>query len=76
MESLQTSVKLSAAYSGLLEINSLEYAQAVDNISVFSNIDSNLKQYEGLIYDGAYSDHVNKAEKVGLVGNVLVCEFK
>ena len=49
--------------------NNLEYAQAVDNISVFSNIDSNLKQYEGLIYDGAYSDHVNKADKVGLVGD-------
>lgn len=47
---------------------SLEYAQTVDNISGFSHIDYNLKEYEGLIYDGAYSDHVNKAEKVGLVG--------
>ncbi len=56
-------------WDDLTKNNSLEYAQAVDNISVFSNIDSNLKQYEGLIYDGAYSDHVNKAEKVGLVGN-------
>lgn len=53
----------------LTKNNSLEYAQAVDNVSVFSNIDSNLSQYEGLIYDGAYSDHVNKAEKVGLVGD-------
>lgn len=56
-------------WEDLTKNNSLEYAQAVDNVSVFSNIDSNLKQYEGLIYDGAYSDHVNKAEKVGLVGN-------
>lgn len=55
----------------LTKNNSLEYAQAVDNVSVFSNIDSNLKQYEGLIYDGAYSDHVNKAEKVGLVGDEI-----
>lgn len=53
----------------LTKNNSLEYAQAVDNVSVFSNIDSNLKQYEGLIYDGAYSDHVNKKDKVGLVGD-------
>ena len=53
----------------LTKNKSLDYAQAVDNVSVFSNIDSNLKQYEGLIYDGAYSDHVNKAEKVGLVGD-------
>lgn len=53
----------------LTKNNSLEYAQAVDNVSVFSNIDSNLSEYEGLIYDGAYSEHVNKAEKVGLVGD-------
>lgn len=53
----------------LTKNNSLEYAQAVDNVSVFSNIDSNLKEYEGLIYDGAYSDHVNKTDKVGLTGN-------
>ena len=56
-------------WEDLTKKNSLEYAQAVDNVSVFSNIDSNLKQYEGLIYDGAYSDHINKAEKVGLVGD-------
>lgn len=53
----------------LTKNNSLEYAQAVDNVSVFSNIDADLTKYEGLIYDGAYSDHVNKTEKVGLVGN-------
>ena len=40
----------------------------MDNISIFSNIDSNLSEYEGLIYDGAYSDHVNKVEKKGLTG--------
>lgn len=51
--------------------NSLEYAQAVDNVSVFSSIDADLSKYEGLIYDGAYSDHVNKAEKVGLVGDEI-----
>lgn len=44
------------------------FAQAVSNIDMFSNIDSNLNEYEGLIYDGAYSDHVEKAEKKGLTG--------
>ena len=43
----------------------------MDNVTVFSNIDSNLSKYEGLIYDGAYSDHVNKAEKVGLKGDEI-----
>lgn len=49
--------------------NNIEYAQAVDNLNVFTNIDDNLNEYQGLIYDGAYSDHVNKADKVGLTGN-------
>ena len=56
-------------WKDLTKNNSLDYAQSVDNVTVFSNIDSNLSKYEGLIYDGAYSDHVNKADKVGLVGN-------
>lgn len=46
----------------------IKFAQSVDNFSVFSSIDENLNNYEGLIYDGAYSDHVEKAEKVGLTG--------
>jgi len=64
-------------YSGTISWNeltkktSLEYAQAVDNVSIFSNISANLSEYEGLIYDGAYSDHVNKADKVGLVGDEI-----
>lgn len=48
--------------------NQMQFAQSVDSFSVFSNIDENLNNYEGLIYDGAYSDHVDKAEKVGLTG--------
>lgn len=51
------------------DINSTKFAQSVDSINVFSNIDSNLNEYEGLIYDGAYSDHINKAEKMGLTGD-------
>ena len=53
-----------------LNINSNnKFAQAVDSINVFSNIDDNLNEYEGLIYDGAYSDHINKMEKLGLTGD-------
>ena len=48
---------------------STKFAQSVDSISVFSNIDDNLNDYEGLIYDGAYSDHINKMEKLGLTGD-------
>ncbi len=48
---------------------STKFAQSVDSVTVFSNIDENLNEYEGLIYDGAYSDHVNKTEKLGLTGD-------
>lgn len=48
--------------------NMLKFAQEVDNFSVLTNVDENLNDYEGLIYDGAYSDHINKKEKVGLTG--------
>ncbi len=62
-------------YNGTINWDSLKtnsgskFAQSVDSVSVFSNIDDNLNEYEGLIYDGAYSDHVNKSEKLGLTGN-------
>lgn len=46
------------------------FAQQVSNNSKdsFSNIDSNFGEYAGLIYDGAYSEHIDKAEKKGLTG--------
>lgn len=48
----------------------LTFAQQVDNLSAtsFSNIDENFGEYEGLIYDGAYSEHIDTVEKKGLVG--------
>lgn len=46
------------------------FAQQVDNLSAtsFSNIDENFGKYEGLIYDGAYSEHMESSEKKGLIG--------
>lgn len=55
-------------WENLQNNSNTQFAQAVDNVNVFTNIDDNLNEYEGLIYDGAYSDHVNKAEKLGLTG--------
>ena len=48
-----------------------QFAQAVANVDMFQNLDSNLNEYEGLIYDGAYSDHVEKIEKKGLTGEYI-----
>jgi germination protein YpeB len=39
-----------------------------ENLNIFSNIESNFDDYEGLIYDGAYSDYIVKENKLGLVG--------
>ena len=39
-----------------------------ENIDVFASIDGSFDDYEGLIYDGAYSDYVTKKEKKGLTG--------
>lgn len=46
------------------------FAQEVSNISKnsFSNIEENFHEYSGLIYDGAFSEHITSKEKKGLTG--------
>ena len=39
-----------------------------ENVDVFASIDGSFDDYEGLIYDGAYSDYVSKQDKLGLTG--------
>ena len=34
----------------------------------FSNLEENFHEYSGLIYDGAFSEHMTKSEKKGLTG--------
>ena len=49
------------------------FASQVDNISLssFKNIEENFQKYAGLIYDGAYSEHITTSEKVGLTGEEI-----
>ena len=35
----------------------------------FSNLEENFHEYSGLIYDGAFSEHITSSEKKGLTGN-------
>lgn len=46
------------------------FAQEVSNISKdsFSNIEENFHEYAGLIYDGAFSEHLTNPERKGLTG--------
>lgn len=47
------------------------FAQQVSTSSMdgFSNLEENFHQYSGLIYDGAFSEHVANGEKKGLTGD-------
>lgn len=46
------------------------FAAEVSNISKdsFNNLEENFHEYAGLIYDGAFSEHLTGAEKKGLTG--------
>ena len=58
------------SWGELTEKGTVAFAQQVSNISQdsFDNLEQTFHEYSGLIYDGAYSEHVTKAEKVGLTG--------
>ncbi len=47
------------------------FAQQVSNISTdsFGNIESTFDDYTGLIYDGAFSEHMTSPERKGLTGD-------
>ena len=46
------------------------FAKEVSNISKdsFSNLEQTFHEYSGLIYDGAFSEHITTKEKMGLTG--------
>ena len=64
------------SWNELTSQTDIAFAQQVDNLSSssFSNLDENFGEYEGLIYDGAYSEHIESAEKKGLTGNDITEE--
>lgn len=47
------------------------FAQEVSNISKdsFTNLEENFHEYAGLIYDGAFSEHMTNPERKGLTGD-------
>ena len=58
------------SWGELTEKGTVAFAQQVDNISKesFSNLEENFHEYTGLIYDGAFSEHLTGIEKKGLTG--------
>ena len=58
------------SWGELTKKGTVAFAQQVDNISKesFSNLEENFHEYSGLIYDGAFSEHLTGNEKKGLTG--------
>ena len=54
----------------LTKKGTVSFATQVSNISKesFDNLEENFHEYSGLIYDGAYSEHLTNQEKRGLTG--------
>lgn len=59
------------SWGELTKKGTIAFAQQVDNVSKesFSNLEENFHQYSGLIYDGAFSEHLTGQEKKGLTGD-------
>lgn len=58
------------SWGELTEEGTVAFAQQVSNISKdsFDNLEQTFHEYSGLIYDGAFSEHITRKEKVGLTG--------
>ena len=54
----------------------MELAQQVSNMedNIFININKNFEEFAGLIYDGAFSEHVNKGQMKFLEGKLEITE--
>lgn len=61
------------SWGELTKKGSTAFAQQVSNLSQdsFGNITKNFEQYAGLIYDGAYSEHINEGAKKALSGEEI-----
>ena len=59
------------SWGELTKKGSIAFAQQVSNISQdsFSGLEENFHEYAGLIYDGAFSEHMTNPERKGLTGD-------
>lgn len=60
----------SISWDDLVASDSKIFAQEVSsNLDIFNTLEENFHEYEGLIYDGAFSEHLTNAELKGLTGD-------
>lgn len=60
-------------WQDLKQDEDIAFAKQVDNVTKenFSNMEENFHQYSGLIYDGAFSEHMTNSQKKGLTGDEI-----
>lgn len=58
------------SWGELTQKGNVAFAKQVSNVSQdsFKSIEENFQQYAGLIYDGAFSEHMTSSERKGLTG--------
>ena len=62
----------SISWDELTKSDTKEFAQEVSSrLDVFSSMEENFHEYEGLIYDGAFSEHLTNSEVKGLTGEEI-----
>lgn len=61
------------SWGELTKKGSVAFAQQVSNISQdsFSNLEESFHEYAGLIYDGAFSEHMTNPQRKGLTGDEI-----
>lgn len=59
-------------WSDLTGNGTVDFAQQVSSdFNLASTLENNFHEYSGLIYDGAYSEHITSKEKKGVTGDTL-----
>ena len=61
------------SWDELTKDTEIAFAKQVDNLSAstFKNLDENFGEYAGLIYDGAFSEHMESSQRKGLTGEEI-----
>ena len=74
LEQMEEQISLGqVSWQDLQQNKERNYTRQVDNIDniSFVDIDNNFNEFEGLIYDGAFSEHIELQDKKGLTGDEI-----
>lgn len=74
LEQMEEQISLGqVSWRDLQQNKEQNYTRQVDNIDniSFVDIDNNFNEFEGLIYDGAFSEHIELQDKKGLTGDEI-----